>query len=201
MNPFRYRGYVYDEETGLYYLRTRYYHAQLLRFICADSEIGQIGDRFSHNIFAYCDNNPIINTDPTGLFSWKALAWAGVIIAAAGLLVLATISTGGGALALASAGITASAATATANAAIGAGLATTVGAGLLYAKQAKRSPKERATDRPSWVNRGDIIGNDAHENAVRMMNEKFGVGNWTKATAEGAFSKILKWLTRDVGLK
>ena len=33
LNPFRYRGYVYDEETGLYYLRSRYYNPSWKRFI------------------------------------------------------------------------------------------------------------------------------------------------------------------------
>ena len=37
LNPFRYRGYVFDEETGLYYLRSRYYNAERSRFVNADS--------------------------------------------------------------------------------------------------------------------------------------------------------------------
>lgn len=36
LNPFRYRGYVYDEETGLYYLRSRYYNPEWKRFLNAD---------------------------------------------------------------------------------------------------------------------------------------------------------------------
>ena len=41
-NPFRYRGYVYDEETGLYYLRSRYYNPTVGRFVNADVSIGHI---------------------------------------------------------------------------------------------------------------------------------------------------------------
>lgn len=41
----------------------------------------------------------------------------------------------------------------------------------------------------------------AHANATRIMNEKFGVGNWSASTSDKAFSKILKWLTRSLGLK
>ena len=35
-NPMRYRGYVYDEETGLYYLRSRYYNPGVCRFVSGD---------------------------------------------------------------------------------------------------------------------------------------------------------------------
>ena len=42
LNPFRYRGYVYDEETGLYYLRSRYYNPEWARFLNADTRVGNI---------------------------------------------------------------------------------------------------------------------------------------------------------------
>ena len=58
-NPYRYRGYRYDEETGLYYLQSRYYNAEWGRFINADALIGQPGDLLSFNMFAYCKNNPV----------------------------------------------------------------------------------------------------------------------------------------------
>ena len=41
MQPFRYRGYVFDEETGLYYLRSRYYNAERCRFVNADIDMGK----------------------------------------------------------------------------------------------------------------------------------------------------------------
>ena len=59
VQPFRYRGYVYDVETGLYYLRSRYYNPVWGRFIIADSLI-------RGNLFAYCNNNPIIQKDESG---------------------------------------------------------------------------------------------------------------------------------------
>ena len=63
IQPFRYRGYVYDVETGLYYLRSRYYNPEKGRFNNADTYLENL---FS-NIYTYCRNNPIILTDITGM--------------------------------------------------------------------------------------------------------------------------------------
>jgi len=70
INPLRYRGYVYDEDTTLYYLQTRYYDPTTGRFINADDTayIGATGTVLSANIFTYCENNPINYTDSTGRF-------------------------------------------------------------------------------------------------------------------------------------
>ncbi len=65
-NPFRYRGYYYDEETGWYYLQTRYYNPAWGRFISPDSSLNANGDLLGFNMYAYCSNNPISNTDPEG---------------------------------------------------------------------------------------------------------------------------------------
>lgn len=68
-NPLRYRGYYYDTETGYYYLQSRYYDASICRFINADiPEIAQMSKGISSgtNLFAYCNNNPINDSDPTG---------------------------------------------------------------------------------------------------------------------------------------
>ena len=65
-NPLRYRGYVYDVETGLYYLQSRYYNPQIGRFINADGIIGANNDMLSYNLFAYCSNNPTTYYDSTG---------------------------------------------------------------------------------------------------------------------------------------
>ena len=65
VQPFRYRGYVFDEETGLYYLRSRYYNPQWGRFANADALIGA-GKLLSHNLFAYCSNCSVCYTDASG---------------------------------------------------------------------------------------------------------------------------------------
>ena len=67
-NPFRYRGYVWDEETGLYYLRSRYYSAHTSRFISSDQELHNRVMIWS--LFLYCENNPIGRVDPNGKASY-----------------------------------------------------------------------------------------------------------------------------------
>ena len=66
LNPLRYRGYYYDNETQLYYLQSRYYNPEWGRFISADSLL-VAGDYLQGiNRFAYCFNNPICYSDPSG---------------------------------------------------------------------------------------------------------------------------------------
>ena len=65
-NPLRYRGYVYDTETGLYYLQSRYYNPKVGRFINADGYVATGQGVLSGNMFAYCRNNPVILIDPSG---------------------------------------------------------------------------------------------------------------------------------------
>ena len=77
INPFRYRGYYYDTETGLYYLISRYYDPETCRFISADSiEYLDPETLGGLNLYAYCGNNPVMSIDPDGL-SWKSF-WKGV---------------------------------------------------------------------------------------------------------------------------
>ena len=66
LNPFRYRGYVYDEETELYYLRSRYYNAEIGRFLNVDHNIAQLNSLLSQNPFCYTSNLPLILIDIDG---------------------------------------------------------------------------------------------------------------------------------------
>ena len=105
LNPLRYRGYVYDNETGLYYVSSRYYDPEIGRWINADSVIAGIGENvLGYNMFAYCFNNPVNMSDPTG--NWpKWLSGAlnvvgGALQVAAGAALGATVGwTGFGAVA------------------------------------------------------------------------------------------------------
>lgn len=74
INPIRYRGYYYDVETGFYYLQTRYYDPTICRFINADNYelVSQLAGSKELNMYAYCSNNPIMYTDPTGCF-WDTI--------------------------------------------------------------------------------------------------------------------------------
>ena len=77
LNPFRYRGYYFDSDTGLYYLQSRYYDPQICRFINTDTTgiLEAKGDLYDKNLFAYCDNNPVARVDYGGEF-WHIVAGA-----------------------------------------------------------------------------------------------------------------------------
>lgn len=75
-NPLRYRGYYYDTDTGFYYLLSRYYDPNIGRFINADSYASTGQDFIGYNMFAYCNNNPVINSDPSGNLFFTALGAA-----------------------------------------------------------------------------------------------------------------------------
>ena len=81
-NPFRYRGYYYDTETGLYYLMTRYYDPEVCRFISADVYMTTGQGVLGGNMFAYCLNNPVNMFDSLGCSAesisatwWSTMWW------------------------------------------------------------------------------------------------------------------------------
>ena len=92
LNPFRYRSYYYDVETGLYYLNSRYYDPQIGRFINADDistlDITQIALN-GLNLYAYCLNNPVNEVDENGYFLSFLV---GLLIAAAIGATIGTVS-------------------------------------------------------------------------------------------------------------
>ena len=85
INPFRYRGYYYDTETNLYFLKTRYYDPEIGRFMTIDDISYLDPDSINGlNLYAYCLNNPIIYSDPTGHSATLAIILG--IVALAGLI-------------------------------------------------------------------------------------------------------------------
>lgn len=99
MNPLTYRGYVYDHDTGLYYLQSRYYNPTIRQFISADDtdNLGVDGSLLSYNLFTYCLNNPVNRFDVNG--NWSLPNWAKVAIGAVATVaaVAVTVATGGAA--------------------------------------------------------------------------------------------------------
>ena len=69
-NPFRYRGYYYDIDLGMYYLQSRYYDAKICRFINADGYVSTGQGILGNNMFAYCNNDPVMGYDPTGMWTF-----------------------------------------------------------------------------------------------------------------------------------
>ena len=150
-NPFRYRGYYYDTETGLYYLNSRYYSPEFGRFISADNQLSVGSDLTGMNLFAYCGNNPVNRVDPTGEAWWHWTIGTAVVVACA----VATIVTCGGFAAAATAvcmvGSGVAAATTASTVAAGAfiGSATVYGMAVLSAASTSSSVQE-INDQGNW---------------------------------------------------
>ena len=94
-NPFRYRGYYYDQDTRLYYLKSRYYDPVVGRFITID-DISYIDPETINglNLYAYCGNNPVMHIDANGNAWWEWLL-AGLLVAAC---IVGAVFTGGATL-------------------------------------------------------------------------------------------------------
>ena len=75
-NPYRYKGYYYDDETGMYYLKSRYYQPEICRFISADVYIATELNMNGSNMYNYCKNNPVMLIDSDGDFAILAVVGA-----------------------------------------------------------------------------------------------------------------------------
>ena len=81
VNPFRYRSYYYDTETGLYYLQSHYYDPTVGRFVNADEAVIAVSNdhMFGHNLYTYCQNDPVKNKGTTGYVTIELAAAAEVL--------------------------------------------------------------------------------------------------------------------------
>ncbi len=87
--------YYYDNETGFYYLQSRYYDPEVGRFIHADSQL-TTGNVSGMNLFAYCFNNPVNMSDHSGHWpSWGQVFAAVATVAVAAVFVAAVVVSAG----------------------------------------------------------------------------------------------------------
>ena len=95
INPLRYRGYYYDTETQLYYLQSRYYSPDLMRFISQDdAELSNAqGEPLGSNLYVYCLNDPVMNNDFNGHFTIVIAGIAITLKNAINILAIAAITT------------------------------------------------------------------------------------------------------------
>ena len=114
LNPFRYRGYCYDTETGFYYVSSRYYDPAVGRWISPEpnmynGEFDEGAGLIGYNVYAYCANNPVNNFDPDGeaVASIVGGVIGGVAGAALGALLAKELGLSGWKKALFIAGVTA----------------------------------------------------------------------------------------------
>ncbi|MFT3950864.1 MAG: RHS repeat-associated core domain-containing protein [Oscillospiraceae bacterium] len=78
INPFRYRSYYYATDSGLYYLQSRYYDPVVKRFVNGDCYTSTGQGFVGNNMFAYCNNNPVMFVDSDGTMIREALAFIGI---------------------------------------------------------------------------------------------------------------------------
>ena len=97
VNPIRYRSYYFDSETYFYYLNTRYYSPEMCRFLNADDTdtlLCSPNELTDKNLFAYCDNNPVMRVDHGGDFWMLIGAAVGAVVGGAVSAISQYTSTG-----------------------------------------------------------------------------------------------------------
>ena len=166
--PFRYRGYVYDEETSWYYLQSRYYDPTTCRFISADVLLSTGQGVLGHNSFAYCLNNPLNRSDSEG--NWSGWATLGLIVGAALCIAAVTVLTCGVGTATLAGAVAVGAAQ---GALIGAAAGTAIGAGVGYA----------TTGTAEGALTGAAIGFGAGALVGAVIGGSVGANSWYSAKA------------------
>ena len=184
--PLRYASYVFDTETGLYYLQARYYDPATARFISRDALTGSMTDPLSQNAYAYANGDPVNNVDPDGNMYEGVLKQSSQLY---NYLLTFGVAVGGILGSPIVIGV------------LAAGAIVAVGYTIYHAKQTSKSGKEKASNAPSWArNEKPLPGEKAEEFTKRILDSKYGKGKWKKGS-NTEFNKIKKWATRDLGLK
>ncbi len=134
--PFRYRSYYYDTDSGFYYLQSRYYDPVTHRFINVDNVVAGIGESVKgYNLFTYCMNNPVNQSDSDGNWpKWaKKLVVAATVVAVVAVVAAVTVATAGAGTAIAAIAVGAAK-----GAAIGLAVGAATGAAIGYASTRTR---------------------------------------------------------------
>ncbi len=180
LNPFRYRGYYFDEESGLYYLNSRYYDPETGRFISPDiltildETKGQINGL---NLYMYCYDNPIMYTDDSGcLPEWLKWVSIGAAILGAALVVgaITVLTCGIGTTVLAGTVVGAGLHSAAIGALIGAGVGTIAGGiiGGVYGTMSAKVHSVYISKSNGTVNYVGRTNNIARRTAEHALNGK-----------------------------
>ena len=198
-NEVCYTGGIYDQSTELYYLNARYYNPEDGRFMTENSYRGEIMNPETGHLYVYCANNPVNYVDPSGHF---AVAMYTVI-----KLVLV-----GGAVAYVSYSSWKNHSSKTKYAGrkiisktkVSVWLTAGVVDRIIYSKskkksntknkgESKKSKKERSTNAPEWSKyKKQKKGESKKQYATRILNEKYGKGNWGKGPGS-EYSRIIKY--------
>lgn len=204
INSYRYRSYRYDNETGLYYLNSRYYNPEVGRFINAD-DVDVLDEEddslLLYNLYAYVFNNPVNMHDPDGNFGWFAIP-AVYYGNTAIIFVIGTLMTPQGKMLISNV-VTGVYSIATSIASKNSNVLQSSKKGTKAKKQTKLSAKEKATDAPSWAKSQTGFlkrSQTAQKNATDLLNKKYGLNNWGKGP-NSEFNKIVKWLQRALGYR
>ncbi|MCF7924393.1 MAG: RHS repeat-associated core domain-containing protein [Candidatus Izimaplasma sp.] len=166
-NSLRYRSYIYDEETAFYYLQSRYYNPEITRFINADGLLGKVGNLQTHNMYAYCANNPVMYADISGEFAVALGFLVGLTLLEFVIVSVVTVVATVVILEIMNDFYNTNKAISYFEISI----SNTYSRIRDYVFNAKKSKKARSTDKPSYVNKGMISKSlSAQQNARNMCN-------------------------------
>ena len=193
-NEICYAGGIYDQSTGLYYLNARYYNPEDGRFLTEDTYHGENDKPDTQHLYVYCANNPVNYVDPSGHYA--VALYTLVKIVAGGVVFYVSYSTwkrrriktryAGKRV--------------TFKTKISVWLTWRTFNRIMYSKsntknkgESKKSKKERSTNAPEWSKyKKQKKGESKKQYATRILNEKYGKGNWGKGPGS-EYSRIIKY--------
>jgi tRNA-binding EMAP/Myf-like protein len=197
-------------------LKSQFNDSLLGRLIGAYVLMNFVGKALGRSMYAYCANNPVMYTDSDGyMATWLKVVFVSIaviaVITAVIILAPAVIAAASATAAFATVGGTVVGASvvatsiATADVLTALALLTIAGVSIAMVDSdgmiihAKPTGKEKASDKPSWVNRGMIDQTlSAHENAENLLNSKYGKGGRGSDRGPGSeYSQIVKWIVRS----